>query len=121
MLFLVLPATFAENCSPMNIKPSEVSPVGTAGVDASQCARVDAVIERTLAAQRLIGVVVFNVPGTAWGYSLGMDVLGAVMARAGGESLPSLVLTVTALSNTTAEGMMGNFVTDLRNAVYGIT
>jgi CubicO group peptidase (beta-lactamase class C family) len=32
---------------------------------------------------------------------------------------PSRRLTVAALSNTTAEGMMGDFVTDLRNAVYG--
>ncbi len=42
----------------MNGKPSEVSPAGTADVDSSLSARVDAVIERTLAAQRLIGVVV---------------------------------------------------------------
>lgn len=206
----------------MNLKPSEVSPAGTADVDASLSGRVDAVIDRTLTAQRLIGVVVLvardgniihrraagyadreaqqsmredtifrlssltkpivsaaalalvergvlnldepvtrwlsdfrptladgsaavitarqllthtaglsysffqaaggpyeragvsdglaepglsmdeelrrlatvplsNVPGTAWGYSLGLDVLGAVMARAGGESLPNLV------------------------------
>jgi CubicO group peptidase (beta-lactamase class C family) len=218
----VLPATFAENRRLMNIKASEVSPARTADVDASLSARVDAVIERTLAVQRLIGVVVLiaqngsvihrraagyadreaqlpmhedtifrlssltkpivsaaalalvergvlsldepvtrwlpefrptltdgsaavisarqllthtaglsysffqaaggpyeragvsdglaepglsldeelrrlatvplsNVPGSAWGYSLGLDVLGAVMARAGGEPLPNLV------------------------------
>ena len=221
-MFLELPATFAEDRGLMNIKPTEVSPAGTADVDASLPARVDAVIERALAAQRLIGVVVLialdgsvihrraagyadreaqqsmredtifrlssltkpivsaaalalvergvlsldepvtrwlpdfrptltdgsaavitarqllthtaglsysffqaaggpyeragvsdglaepglsmdeelrrlatvplsNVPGAAWGYSLGLDVLGAVMARAGGEPLPNLV------------------------------
>ncbi len=54
----MLPATIAENRRPVNIKSSEVSPAGTAGVDASLSARVDAVIDRTLAEQRLIGVVV---------------------------------------------------------------
>ena len=39
--------------------------------------------------------------------------------QGGGAMDPSRRLTVAALSNTTAEGMMGDFVTDLRNAVYG--
>ena len=41
--------------------------------------------------QRLATVPLTVVPGTEWGYSLGLDVLGAVIARAGGASLPDLV------------------------------
>ncbi len=44
--------------------------------------------------RRLATVPLSKVPGSAWGYSLGLDVLGAVMARAGGESLPNLVETL---------------------------
>lgn len=42
----------------MKIKPPEVSLAGTAGVDSSLSTRVDSAIERALAAQRLIGMVV---------------------------------------------------------------
>ncbi len=41
--------------------------------------------------RRLATVPLSNVPGTEWGYSVAMDVLGAVMARAGGEPLPDLI------------------------------
>lgn len=41
--------------------------------------------------KRLSGVPLTFAPGTAWGYSLALDVLGAVMARAAGEPLPDLV------------------------------
>jgi CubicO group peptidase (beta-lactamase class C family) len=41
--------------------------------------------------RRLATVPLSQEPGTAWGYSLGLDVLGGVLARAGGASLPDLV------------------------------
>jgi CubicO group peptidase (beta-lactamase class C family) len=41
--------------------------------------------------QRLASVPLSFVPGTKWGYSLGLDVLGEILARAGGASLPALV------------------------------
>ena len=41
--------------------------------------------------RRLASVPLSYTPGTAWGYSLGIDVLGAVMARAAGATLPELV------------------------------
>ena len=41
--------------------------------------------------QRLGSVPLSYVPGEKWGYSLGLDVLGEVIARAGGAPLPSLV------------------------------
>lgn len=41
--------------------------------------------------QRLAGVPLHFVPGTAWRYSLAMDVLGAVLAEAGGAALQDLV------------------------------
>ncbi len=41
--------------------------------------------------RRLATVPLPNVPGTEWGYSVALDVLGAVMARAGGEPLPELI------------------------------
>ena len=40
---------------------------------------------------RLASVPLAYEPGTRWGYSLGLDVLGEVLARAGGEALPALV------------------------------
>lgn len=41
--------------------------------------------------KRLATVPLSNVPGTQWGYSVALDVLGAVLARAAGEPLPNLV------------------------------
>ena len=41
--------------------------------------------------RRLATVPLSAVPGTEWGYSVALDVLGAVMARAAGEPLPELV------------------------------
>jgi CubicO group peptidase (beta-lactamase class C family) len=41
--------------------------------------------------RRLARAPLSYAPGTAWGYSLGLDVLGEIMARAGGASLPTLV------------------------------
>ncbi|TJV42363.1 MAG: beta-lactamase family protein [Mesorhizobium sp.] len=40
---------------------------------------------------RIASVPLSYVPGTGWGYSVAMDVLGEVMARATGASLPELV------------------------------
>lgn len=40
---------------------------------------------------RLASVPLAYEPGTRWGYSLALDVLGEVLARAGGEPLPALV------------------------------
>jgi CubicO group peptidase (beta-lactamase class C family) len=49
--------------------------------------------ERTLADNlaRLAAVPLHFAPGTAWRYSLALDVLGAALAEAGGASLPELV------------------------------
>lgn len=44
--------------------------------------------------RRLASVPLSHIPGSAWNYSLGLDVLGAVMARAGDSSLPELVETL---------------------------
>ncbi|QND52314.1 beta-lactamase family protein [Phyllobacterium sp. 628] len=41
--------------------------------------------------RRIATVPLSSEPGTAWGYSVGIDVLGAVLARATGKSLPELV------------------------------
>jgi CubicO group peptidase (beta-lactamase class C family) len=41
--------------------------------------------------QRLGSVPLVYMPGEKWGYSLGLDVLGEVIARAGGAPLPALV------------------------------
>ncbi len=41
--------------------------------------------------RRLASVALAYVPGERWGYSLALDVLGEVIARAGGASLPTLV------------------------------
>ncbi|WP_033838847.1 serine hydrolase domain-containing protein [Mesorhizobium loti] len=41
--------------------------------------------------RRIASVPLSYVPGTAWGYSVAMDVLGEAMARATGASLPELV------------------------------
>jgi CubicO group peptidase (beta-lactamase class C family) len=41
--------------------------------------------------RRIASVPLSNVPGTSWGYSVAMDVLGAVLARADGTSLPHIV------------------------------
>jgi CubicO group peptidase (beta-lactamase class C family) len=41
--------------------------------------------------RRITSVPLSFAPGTAWGYSVGLDVLGAALARAAGESLPELV------------------------------
>ena len=41
--------------------------------------------------QRLASVPLFFPPGSNWGYSLAMDVLGEVLSRASGEPLPRLV------------------------------
>lgn len=41
--------------------------------------------------QRLAGVPLDFVPGSAWQYSLSIDVLGAVVAKAGGGSLPEVM------------------------------
>ncbi|GAB6037448.1 serine hydrolase domain-containing protein [Fundidesulfovibrio butyratiphilus] len=41
--------------------------------------------------RRLGGVPLFFAPGSRWGYSLATDVLGAVLARAGGAPLPEVV------------------------------
>lgn len=41
--------------------------------------------------RRLASAPLSYVPGTAWGYSLGIDVLGAVLARAAGATLPEIV------------------------------
>lgn len=41
--------------------------------------------------RRLAAVPLVYVPGTSWGYSLALDVLGAVVSRAGGAPLPLLV------------------------------
>ncbi|MGC1549282.1 MAG: serine hydrolase domain-containing protein [Rhodanobacter sp.] len=41
--------------------------------------------------KRLAGVPLSYAPGTAWRYSVALDVLGEVLARAGGASLPELV------------------------------
>lgn len=40
---------------------------------------------------RLASVPLAYEPGTRWGYSLGLDVLGEILTRAGGEPLPALV------------------------------
>ncbi|TIS58789.1 MAG: beta-lactamase family protein [Mesorhizobium sp.] len=40
---------------------------------------------------RITSVPLSYAPGTSWGYSVAMDVLGEVMARAGGATLPDLV------------------------------
>ncbi len=40
---------------------------------------------------RLASVPLLYAPGSAWGYSLGLDVLGEIMRRATGTSLPALV------------------------------
>jgi len=44
--------------------------------------------------RRLATVPLSHVPGTTWNYSLAIDVLGAVIARAAGSSLPDLVETL---------------------------
>ena len=41
--------------------------------------------------RRLAAAPLLYAPGTAWGYSLAMDVLGALLAKASGEPLPRLV------------------------------
>jgi CubicO group peptidase (beta-lactamase class C family) len=41
--------------------------------------------------KRLATVPLSNVPGTAWGYSVALDVLGGVLTHAAGEPLPNLV------------------------------
>ncbi len=41
--------------------------------------------------QRLATVPLSFAPGTTWQYSLGLDVMGEILARAGGSSLPALV------------------------------
>ncbi|MBA8901416.1 serine hydrolase domain-containing protein [Phyllobacterium sp. P30BS-XVII] len=41
--------------------------------------------------RRIASVPLSHEPGTAWGYSVGLDVLGAVLAKATGKSLPELV------------------------------
>ncbi|HEX2688166.1 MAG TPA: serine hydrolase domain-containing protein [Kofleriaceae bacterium] len=41
--------------------------------------------------RRLASVPLLYEPGTAWGYSLSVDVLGEVVARAGGGTLPAVV------------------------------
>lgn len=41
--------------------------------------------------RRLASVLLLRKPGTAWQYSLAIDVLGAVMERAAGSRLPSIV------------------------------
>jgi CubicO group peptidase (beta-lactamase class C family) len=41
--------------------------------------------------RRLAGVPLDFAPGSAWGYSLSIDVLGAVVAKAGGGDLPEVV------------------------------
>jgi len=41
--------------------------------------------------RRLASVPLVAEPGTAWGYSLSIDVLGEVVARAGGDTLPKVV------------------------------
>jgi CubicO group peptidase (beta-lactamase class C family) len=41
--------------------------------------------------RRLASAPLLHAPGTAWQYSLSIDVLGAVVARAGGASLPDVV------------------------------
>jgi CubicO group peptidase (beta-lactamase class C family) len=41
--------------------------------------------------QRLAAVPLFNAPGEAFRYSLSIDVLGAVLQKAGGKALPQLV------------------------------
>ncbi len=41
--------------------------------------------------RRLAGVPLFYPPGTAWGYSLAIDVLGAVLARVEDEPLPKVI------------------------------
>ena len=41
--------------------------------------------------KRLATVPLSYAPGTGWGYSLALDVLGEILARAGGASLPDLV------------------------------
>jgi CubicO group peptidase (beta-lactamase class C family) len=41
--------------------------------------------------RRLATVPLFYEPGTAWGYSLAIDLLGAVLEKAGGSPLPELV------------------------------
>ncbi|MEP6548780.1 MAG: serine hydrolase domain-containing protein [Gammaproteobacteria bacterium] len=41
--------------------------------------------------RRLASVPLSTVPGTEWGYSVALDVLGGVLTRAGGEPLPKLV------------------------------
>ncbi|PTL81654.1 serine hydrolase [Vitiosangium sp. GDMCC 1.1324] len=41
--------------------------------------------------RRIVSVPLSYVPGTSWGYSVATDVLGAVIARAGGASLPEVV------------------------------
>jgi CubicO group peptidase (beta-lactamase class C family) len=55
----------------------------------------DGIAEPALPAEvnlrRLAGVPLGYPPGTAWSYSLATDVLGEVVARAGGESLPAVV------------------------------
>ena len=40
---------------------------------------------------RLASVPLVYAPGTAWGYSLGLDVLGEIMSRAARASLPALI------------------------------
>jgi len=55
----------------------------------------DGLAEAGLAAEvnlrRLASVPLLREPGTAWSYSLSIDVLGEVVARAGGAPLPELV------------------------------
>ena len=41
--------------------------------------------------KRLGSVPLFYAPGTSWGYSLALDVLGAVVGRAGGAPLPLII------------------------------
>ena len=43
---------------------------------------------------RLAGVPLYYEPGTSWKYSLSIDVLGEVVSRAGGDTLPQVVNTL---------------------------
>jgi CubicO group peptidase (beta-lactamase class C family) len=67
---------------------SDGGPYATAGVsDGLDHPRIT--LEENL--RRLATVPLFYEPGTAWGYSLATDLLGAVLEKAGGAPLPKLV------------------------------
>jgi CubicO group peptidase (beta-lactamase class C family) len=64
---------------------------------------------------RLASVPLAYEPGTRWGYSVALDVLGEVLARAGGETLPTLVERL--ITGPLAMADTGFVVRDLRRLV----